>query len=566
MEVITCNHHELVSTSNNIETDVDDELEPDYEDEEQDELPFINNSIRAITKSESDEQIKPELPFRRSLFPNVPPYIVFQLYDSLGHDLPAAVTKHLKWKLSAITPLLVRKTVSNSGFRLVKKSPDWIGTWGKHMKSNCFKLLRDNQKVNHYPGTFQVGRKDRLWRNLCRQMVKHGRKEFGFAPRTYVLPQDLRSFRQVWEKTGGKEKWIIKPPASARGMGIRVVHRWSQIPKKRPLIVQQYLSKPLLIGGAKFDLRLYILVTSINPLRVYIYPDGLVRFASVKYVDDINYLSDRLMHLTNYSINKTSAAYTSNDCAESCRGHKWSLKALWSYLEKEGVNTKKIWSSIKDIVVKTMISVESPINTLTRANVTSRYTCFELFGFDILLDENLKPWLLEVNISPSLQSSSPLDVAIKGPMMRNVFNLTGYRLPSLSAREIENLSKLYDFDLICQNTKLEKTALTAHERQKQALYVNLDREDYLDDILDDLTPDDVRQLIAYEDEISQSDKFEKVFPTKKSHGYLDFFDVPRYYNLLIDAWENKYSDNRIRGITLLRKLCLDKFHLQHQTA
>ncbi|XP_034940775.1 tubulin polyglutamylase TTLL4-like [Chelonus insularis] len=559
MDIISYNHHKLMS-NNDIGNDIEEDIDQDYEEE----LPDSSDSMPTVTDSESSDDNNGKLPLRRSLFPNVPPYIVFHSYDSTGHELPAAVTKHLKWELSNITPQLVRRTVVNSGFRLEKKSQEWLGTWGKHMKSNCFKYLQNNQKVNHFPGTFHVGRKDRLWRNLCRMMIKHGRREFGFVPRTYVLPQDLRSFRQTWEKTGGKEKWIIKPPASARGLGIRVVHKWSQIPKKRPLVVQQYLSKPLLIGGAKFDLRLYVLVSSINPLRIYIYPDGLVRFASVKYVDDINYLSDRLMHLTNYSINKTSATYTSNECADAANGHKWTVKTLWSYLEKEGVNTKKIWTDIKDIVIKTMIAVESPINTLTRTNVTSRYNCFELFGVDILLDENLKPWLLEVNISPSLQSSSALDIAVKGPLIANVLNIVGFHLPSkISVREVENLKKLYGFDRVCQNSELERMRLSTHEKQKQALYVELDREDYLDDILEDLTPDDVRHLILYEDELTQTNRFEQIFPTKYTHPYLDFFDVPRYYNKLFDAWEEKYSNNREKGIALLQKLCHEKFHLEH---
>ncbi|XP_014298226.1 tubulin monoglutamylase TTLL4 [Microplitis demolitor] len=576
MDVIsrTYNHLELVSNNNSNSNNIDEleediDLDPDFEDEDvQDELPDTSESIPNITDSESvtdDNIIK--FPLRRSLFPNVPPYIVFHLHDSSGHELPPSLTKHLKWKLSCITPILVRKTVLKSGYRLLKDPDDWLSIWGKQMKSSCFKGLKDHQKFNHFPGTFQIGRKDRLWRNLSRFMIKYGKKEFNFVPRTYVLPQDLRSFRQIWEKSGGKEKWIIKPPASARGTGIRVVHRWSQIPKKRPLVVQQYLSKPLLIGGAKFDLRLYVLVSSINPLRIYIYPDGLVRFASVKYNDDINYLSDRLMHLTNYSINKNSSNYTSNDCADSCSGHKWTVKTLWSYLEKDGVNTKKIWSSIKDIVIKTVISTESPINTLIRTNTTNRYTCFELFGVDILLDESYKPWLLEFNVSPSLQSASALDIAVKGPMIKNVFNIVGFRLPAnLPKREIRKLKKMYEYEeILCQNTTLDKLVLSNLEKQKQALYSNLDREDYLDDILEDLTPDDVRCLIAHEDEITQTDKFERIFPNKHSHPYLDLFDVPRYYNMLLDAWEDKYGDNREEGIALLQKLCGEKMHLETQT-
>jgi tubulin polyglutamylase TTLL4 len=58
------------------------------------------------------------------------------------------------------------------------ESNDWCGTWGKHMKSLCFKTLKEFQKINHFPGTFQIGRKDRLWKNLYRLMTKFGKKEY----------------------------------------------------------------------------------------------------------------------------------------------------------------------------------------------------------------------------------------------------------------------------------------------------------------------------------------------------------------------------------------------------
>ena len=71
-------------------------------------------------------------------------------------------------------------------------------------------------------------------------------------------------------------------PASARGQGIRVVNKLEQIPKKRACVVQKYLSNPYLIDGLKFDLRIYVYVTSYDPLRVYVFNDGLTRFASRK--------------------------------------------------------------------------------------------------------------------------------------------------------------------------------------------------------------------------------------------------------------------------------------------
>jgi len=79
-------------------------------------------------------------------------------------------------------------------------------------------------------------------------------------------------------------------------------------------------------------------------------------------------------------------------------------------------------------VIKTLIAAEDPITTAS-VNLPNRYTGYELFGFDIILDSKLKPWLLEVNISPSLHSSSPLDLAVKGPLIAEVFNIAGFHLP-----------------------------------------------------------------------------------------------------------------------------------------
>ena len=80
-------------------------------------------------------------------------------------------------------------------------------------------------------------------------------------------------------------------PASARGIGIRVVGKYSEIPKKRALVVQQYLSSPYLINDSKFDMRIYVYVSSYDPLRIYVCDNGLARFASVKYVSRATHCS-----------------------------------------------------------------------------------------------------------------------------------------------------------------------------------------------------------------------------------------------------------------------------------
>lgn len=73
------------------------------------------------------------------------------------------------------------------------------------------------------------------------------------------------------------------------------------------IIVQHYVKNPLLIGGYKFDLRLYVLVPSFRPLTVYIYREGLVRFGTEKF--SLSNLNNRFAHLTNSSLNKFGPGY-----------------------------------------------------------------------------------------------------------------------------------------------------------------------------------------------------------------------------------------------------------------
>ncbi len=81
--------------------------------------------------------------------------------------------------------------------------------------------------------------------------------------------------------------------------------------------------------------------------------------------------------------------------------------------------------SIEDVIIKSIISVEFPVNSACKMFVPHRRNCFELYGFDILIDSDLKPWLLEVNLSPSLNCDSPIDMKIKSAMLVDLLNLIG---------------------------------------------------------------------------------------------------------------------------------------------
>ena len=94
------------------------------------------------------------------------------------------------------------------------------------------------------------------------------------------------------------------------------------------VVVSEYISNPLLINGMKFDLRIYVLVTSVNPLRFYIYEDGLVRFATEKFTLNPEKMGNKFVHLTNYSINKHNKKE-----GMTVSKYKWGLGALKVFFE-----------------------------------------------------------------------------------------------------------------------------------------------------------------------------------------------------------------------------------------
>uniref|UniRef100_UPI00358E9F74 tubulin monoglutamylase TTLL4-like isoform X2 n=1 Tax=Myxine glutinosa TaxID=7769 RepID=UPI00358E9F74 len=520
--------------------DVGDVKSPDNAN---DKTQGANSTINSATAKELDSPLLRETPaLVPSLFTNIRPTIYFGTSDERVELLPRSTRKLLKWKKSPVTPIIVKQAMTRSHFTITSDARQWLLCWGKHMHSPAFRFLLKHQKLNHFPGTFQIGRKDLLWRNLARLRKLFGRQEFGFFPQSFVLPFDLRQLQRVWDQGVGRRRWIAKPPAGARGNGIKVLHKWNQLPKSRPLVVQRYLHKPFLIDGCKFDLRVYVYVTSYNPLRIYIFNDGLVRFASCRYSPSTKNLGNRFMHLTNYSVNRHNSAYEVNLDRNACSGHKWALKALWNYLNEQAVDTTSLWEQIKDIVMKTIMVSEAVVNTHMEQFVQHQSSCHELFGFDIMLDEKLKPWLLEVNISPSLHSSSTLDINVKGQLIKDLLNLAGIQLP--------------------QRKEQQPCSLTENEKSKQSYYLSayLSKQ-AVPSLLDALTPDDVWTLVQAEDELSRCGQFERVFPTMSTVHYLRFLEVPRYYNFLLYQWEVLHHAARHKGIAFLNNLCKQQFHL-----
>ncbi|XP_009885348.1 PREDICTED: tubulin polyglutamylase TTLL5 [Charadrius vociferus] len=334
---------------------------------------------------------------------------------------------HLSYKIVRTDSRLVRSILTAHGFHEVHpNSNDYNLMWtGSHLKPYLLRSLTDIQKVNHFPRSYELTRKDRLYKNVSRMQLAHGFKTFHILPQTFILPTEYQDFCNTYSKDRGP--WIVKPVASSRGRGVYLINNPNQIVLEENILVSRYISNPLLIDDFKFDVRLYVLVTSYDPLVIYLYEEGLARFATVRYDQASKNIKNQFMHLTNYSVNKKSGDYVSCDDPEvEDYGNKWSMSAMLRYLKQEGRDTAALMANVEDLIIKTVVSAELAIATACKTFLSHRGSCFELYGFDVLIDDTLKPWLLEVNLSPSLACDAPLDLKIKASMLSDMFTLVGF--------------------------------------------------------------------------------------------------------------------------------------------
>jgi tubulin polyglutamylase TTLL9 len=244
----------------------------------------------------------------------------------------------------------IADVLANRGWKEVQEDEVWDFVWADRewVYSVFDKVHMENwQRVNHFRNGKELCRKDLMAKNIKkkrRTLEKEGKYDealaYDFIPMTFMLPREYSMFVEKFKEVGGV--WIMKPIGSAQGKGIFMFSRLSEISEWRTdykslrngkggddakdveaYVVQRYLERPLLVGGKKFDMRLYTLVTSFAPLRAYTYRRGFARFTNSRYSNDIN---DIFKHLTNVAIQKTADNY------DERTGGKMELQGLKMYL------------------------------------------------------------------------------------------------------------------------------------------------------------------------------------------------------------------------------------------
>jgi len=359
------------------------------------------------------------------------------------------------------------------GFRETDAELDWDLFWcDKEWIHEVFDHihLQPHQRVNHFRNHYELTRKDLLVKNIKRaqrQAQREGQTEeaqsfAACSPTTFVLPMEYSMFVEEFKKQqAGGAIWIMKPVGKSQGKGIFLfdklsqVSGWRQDPKwlkkddeggrkgadneeekkeAEPYVVQRYLSDPLLIGGKKFDLRLYVLVTSYAPLVVYMYRSGFARFSHARFSMDASDLSDAMIHLTNVAVQKHNENY------DEKRGGKWDLHNLKMYLtlREDPEKVTNLFCAIQDVIIYSLLSVQ-------KVMIQDKH-CFELYGYDIMISSDFKPWLIEVNASPSLSANTAVDYDMKFALLDDTLTVLDFEKYLVGSE-----TQIGGFDLLYRN-------------------------------------------------------------------------------------------------------------------
>lgn len=362
----------------------------------------------------------------------------------------------------------VEKVIISRGcwrqYQSALSSRDWNLFWGSVAPFAQSHTCRLDQRIVGF-SNHMLANKDELEGQLrraraalsqdaSRAVFLRALRAFDGVPATWVLPAELGAMQTgiqaaVADSSAGstgseappRPIFIAKPSGLNRGQGIFLFRSFEEFKQKSGhqngdsgaggqnamthYVVQRYIADPCLVFGHKFDLRLYVLVSSFWPLRTYLYSDGLVRFCSQPYSTKPCDLDNAFRQLTNYSVNKIGGAGCQNGAARTAfdrhvgPGNKWTLRKLKAHIERErGAEVwARAWARTQDLIALVFVSGSRTVPTSTGP--------FQIFGVDVLLDSALRPWLLETNGFPALHMSTPIDAAVKGPLIHDTFELLG---------------------------------------------------------------------------------------------------------------------------------------------
>ena len=283
------------------------------------------------------------------------------------------------------------------------------------------KFIRQSEAYfNRYPKASVVWNK-REFHILIKKYEELFPDAFKFVPETFVLPDEIKKYRKYLDENENPVL-IAKPSRGRGGDGIFFVKEFKDLDvesmKEFYYVTQKYVPNPFLIERKKFDFRLYLMIKGVDHMEGFIAFEGLTRFCTEEYVypkkrSEVNeeelleFGEDDLMgHLTNYCFNKDSDKYVNNqNFKENDNGSKRLLTSVMKIMKQNGVDTDKFKADVKDLWAKLVYIFQPYLVHQYHKEIgiegVANQNCFHIFGIDVLLDENHKLWILEINCFPS---------------------------------------------------------------------------------------------------------------------------------------------------------------------
>ncbi len=319
---------------------------------------------------------------------------------------------------------------------------NWDACWHTGMPArSIYKNMRPGQWVNHMPGNHALTVKSKLFETLDtarRRAPAELQEKYQFFPRSYLMPEGYHALQKD-AFADPEKRWIFKPKSLSRGRGISVSADAGTAPIDEKMLVQEYLKRPHLYDGRKYVLRCYLAIMSAEPLRVYLYKEGFVKLASEPYSDGD--FGNLYAHLTNPDVNALNEAVD-----DSVVFHSFADYRRW--LEQNGADPAPLFDALRDIAVITAIAARDTLRERTTASGAWAPGCCELIGMDCMIDADLKPWLLECNLSPSLgvcaapETGGIMEEEIKRAVVADFVAMSGLNNGDALSAEPDNLASL----------------------------------------------------------------------------------------------------------------------------
>lgn len=253
----------------------------------------------------------------------------------------------------------VHLVLDRLGFEFGSNETDWDLLWAHDYPfRNLYPTLhqlKPHQRVNHFPGCGFITNK-----------VDLATSKLKYIPRAFKLPKDKDQFLEYANKF--PNKLFVQKNNQHRHIYIRSVNEIDF--SNNDTFIQEYIDNPLLVDGHKFDIGVYVIVTSVDPLRVYIYKgDVLFRYCPAKYYPFDSKILDKYIvgddYLPTWDVPSLAQFYT---------GLGFGMKDTFdAYMTKKGKSTENIWIQVEDAIRTAIIAKEVHI-----ANIVTFFEPFPL--------------------------------------------------------------------------------------------------------------------------------------------------------------------------------------------